>query len=264
MLVERLRAAGCVYAEQEAAVLREAAGGDPRALERLLAERLAGRPLEVVVGWAELDGVRVAIDPGVFVPRRRTAYVARLGATGLPDGAVVVDLCCGSGALGAAIAHRVPGAVVHAADIDPVAVACARRNLSPDRVHAGDLYAALPDDLRGRVDLLAVNAPYVPSDEIDLMPPEARLHEPRTALDGGADGLDLQRRVAAGAPDWLAPGGRLLLETSASQSTRTVGLLAAAGLAVRLHEDEELGATVAEGQRARCGAARPAISGRSR
>nr|WP_216654413.1 putative protein N(5)-glutamine methyltransferase [Nocardioides sp. zg-DK7169] len=247
-MVERLRAAGCVYAEEEAAVLREAAAGDDAALERMLAERLAGRPLETVVGWTEFDGVHVALDPGVFVPRRRTSYVARLGAAGLPTGALVVDLCCGSGALGAAIARRVPAAVVHAADLDPVAVACARRNLPAQRVHHGDLYAALPDALRGRVDLLAVNAPYVPSDQIGLMPPEARLHEPRTALDGGPDGLDLHRRVAGGAPAWLAPGGRVLLETSTAQAPRTAALLTAAGLTTQVRTDDALGAVVAEGR----------------
>ncbi|MYR62648.1 putative protein N(5)-glutamine methyltransferase, partial [Streptomyces sp. SID625] len=94
---------------------------------------------------------------------------------------------------------------LHAADIDPAAVRCARRNIAPagGRVHHGDLYAALPADLRGRVDVLAANVPYVPTGEVPLLPSEARDHEPPAALDGGADGLDVLRRVAAGAPDWL-------------------------------------------------------------
>ena len=108
---------------------------------------------------------------------------------------------------------------MHAADVDPAAVACARRNLPP--VYQGDLYAALPERLRGRVDLLVVNAPYVPTAAIATMPPEARDHEPRVALDGGADGLDVQRRVAADAPAWLRPGGALLIETGADQAPRT-------------------------------------------
>jgi release factor glutamine methyltransferase len=132
---------------------------------------------------------------------------------------------------------------VHAADVDPAAVACARRNLDPARVHEGDLYAALPDALRGRVDLLAVNAPYVPTDEIALMPPEAREHEARVALDGGADGLDVHRRVIAGASAWLAPGGWLLLETSRHQAGRDASLATAAGLAAEIVGADDLDGT---------------------
>jgi release factor glutamine methyltransferase len=156
---------------------------------------------------------------------------------------VVVDLCCGTGAIGAAIAAAVPGAEVHAADVDPAAVACARRNVPV--VHQGDLYAALPDHLRGRVDLLVVNAPYVPTAAIATMPPEARDHEPRVALDGGVDGLDVQRRVAADAPAWLRPGGALLIETGADQAPRTAALFAAAGLTAEVAYAED--ATVVTG-----------------
>ena len=118
---------------------------------------------------------------------------------------LVVDLCCGSGAIGAAVASECPKAEVWAADLDPAAVAYARQNLPSGRVVEGDLYDALPDRLRGSVDVLAVNAPYVPTDAIATMPPEARDHEPRVALDGGDDGVDLHRRVADGAADWLRP-----------------------------------------------------------
>ena len=95
-------------------------------------------------------------------------------------------------------------------------------------VHEGDLYDPLPARLRGRVDVLAVNAPYVPSADIGTMPQEARLHEPRACLDGGADGLEVQRRVAAAAPQWLAPGGHLLIETSRRQAPQTAGISSAA------------------------------------
>ena len=119
-----------------------------------------------------------------------------------------MDLCCGTGAIGAAIAAREPTVELHAADLDPDAVACARRNVSMGRVHQGDLYDALPADLAGRVDVLAVNAPYVPTDEIAMMPTDARDHEHRIALDGGRDGLDVHRRVAAGAAGVAAPRRR--------------------------------------------------------
>jgi release factor glutamine methyltransferase len=156
---------------------------------------------------------------------------------------VVVDLCCGSGAIGAAVAHRCPDAVVYAADVDPAAVACARRNLPPERVFEGDLYDALPADLAGRVEVVAVNAPYVPTDAIATMPGEARDHEPRVALDGGPDGVELHRRVAAGASHWLAPRGLLLIETGRSQAPLTVAACEAVGLVAQVVTDDELDAT---------------------
>jgi release factor glutamine methyltransferase len=241
-LVAQLRAAGCVYAEDEARLLRETALGE--ALRALVVRRVAGEPLEVLLGWAEVAGVRVRTAPGVFVPRRRSGLLVRLALEALAatPAPVVVDLCCGTGALGVAVAHHRPDADVHACDLDPAAVACAQRNLPRDRVHRGDLLDALPTDLRGRVDALVVNTPYVPSPALATMPPEAREHEPRLALDGGPDGLDLHRRVAEGAPPWLAPGGVLVLETSESQAEGSAGLLAAAGLRTELHRDEELDA----------------------
>jgi release factor glutamine methyltransferase len=94
------------------------------------------------------------------------------------------------------------------------------------------------------------NAPYVPTEEIGLMPPEARLHEARVALDGGADGLAVQRRVAAGAPEWLAPGGHLLIETSERQAPQLADTFGRHGLAPRVVHSEELAATVVVGGRA--------------
>jgi len=244
-IVERLRAAGCVFAEDEARLLLDEASS-PAELMAWAARRMAGEPLEHVVGWAAFAGLRVAVDAGVFVPRRRSELVMTTALLEPAD--VVVDLCCGTAALGAALAARWPSAEVHAADCDPVAVACARRNLPPERVHEGDLYAALPDDLRGRVDLLAVNAPYVPTDAIATMPREARDHEHRVALDGGADGLEVQRRVAAGAGEWLRPVGRLVLETGRDQVDRTAALLRSAGLATEVVTDDEIGGTVVVGR----------------
>ena len=162
---------------------------------------------------------------------------------------MVVDLCCGSGAVGAALAALAGPLELHAADVDPAAVQCAARNLVPlgGEVHVGDLYTALPERLRGRVSVLAVNAPYVPSAEIGTMPREARLHEPRVSLDGGTDGLQIQRRVAAGAPQWLAPGGYLLIETSPRQAPQTVELFRRNGLTARVARSGELDATVVIG-----------------
>lgn len=245
-VVARLRAAGCVFAEDEARLLT-AAARTPAELEVLTARRVAGLPLEHVVGWAEFCGLRILVDPGVFVPRRRTVFLVRVAVGAARAGSVVVDLCCGSGAVAAAVADRVPGVELHAVDVDPAAVRCARRNIGAGRVHEGDLYEPLPSSLLGRVDVLVANAPYVPTEAIGLMPPEARDYEPLVALDGGADGLDVQRRVIADAARWLAPGGRLLVETGARQAAGTVEAFARGGLRAEVVSDEDLSATVVVG-----------------
>ena len=254
-LVAALRAAGCVFAEEEAVLLREAAGSADE-LAAMLARRVDGLPLEHVLGWAQLGGLRIAVEPGVFVPRRRTELLAReasaLAARAqavAPGPAVVVDLCCGSGAVGVVVATAVPGVELHAADLDPVAVRCARRNVGPlgGQVHEGDLDAPLPAALRGRVDVLVANAPYVPSEAIATMPPEARDHEPRVSLDGGADGLDVLRRVVAAAPGWLSADGSVLVETSRAQAPVLAAAVREAGLVPRVVHDDELGGTVVVG-----------------
>ncbi|HJQ48554.1 MAG TPA: putative protein N(5)-glutamine methyltransferase [Amycolatopsis sp.] len=242
-IIDRLRAAGCVFAEDEARVLVSAAG-TPAELADMVERRVAGMPLEYVVGWAEFAGLRIAVEPGVFVPRRRTEFLVRQAiALAAPD-SVVVDLCCGSGALGAALVASVPRAELYSADIDPTAVRCARRNVP--RVYEGDLFDPLPATLHGHVDVLLANVPYVPSQAIALLPPEARDHEPRTALDGGADGLDVLRRVAADATSWLAPGGHLLTETSEEQAPVAVEVLKGHGLRADVITSDE--ATVVIGR----------------
>jgi release factor glutamine methyltransferase len=274
-IVTRLRAAGCVFAEDEARLLISAAS-TPADLAAMVDRRAAGQPLERVVGWAKFCGLRIAVDPGVFVPRRRSEFLVRQAvglagrAAGLPDQtlgparqaaasqsgqagppAVIVDLCCGSGALGAAVTAALDRAELYAADIDPAAVRCARRNLAAcgGRVYEGDLYQPLPSTLRGRVGILLANVPYVPTEAVQTLPPEARLHEARLALDGGPDGLDVLRRVAAAAPRWLAPGGHLLIETSERQAWRAAEAFARHGLAARVVSSADLNATVIIGTR---------------
>lgn len=213
--------------------------------------RAAGLPLEHVIGWAQFCGLRIAVDLGVFVPRHRTEFLVRQATALARPGTVVVDLCCGSGSLGAVLAANVERIELYAADIDPVAVQCARRNIiaAGGRVYEGDLYEPLPDSLRSRVDILVANVPYVPTEAIELLPTEARLHEARVALDGGADGLDVQRRVAAEAPVWLTPGGHLLVETSERQAPQTVEIFARSGLIPQVASSDELDATVVIGTR---------------
>src|SRR5256885_9381558 len=197
-IVTRLRAAGCVFAEDEARLLI-AAARTPAELDAMVGQRVAGLPLEQVLGWAEFCGLRITVAPGVFVPRRRTEFLVRRAAALARPGDVIVDLCCGAGAIGAALAAAVERAEVHAADIDPVAVRCARQNLPGGRVYQGDLYEPLPAGLRGRVAILAANVPYVPSEEIGFLPPQARAHEPRAAPAGRADGAGGPRPAAAAA-----------------------------------------------------------------
>ena len=248
-MVARLRAAGCVFAEDEARVLTSAAAS-PAELAAMVERRAAGLPLEQVVGWAEFCGQRIAVDPGVFVPRKRTEFLVeqavallRGSAAGRP---LVVDLCCGSGAVGVAVAARARPLELHASDLDPAAVRCARRNIEPigGAVYEGDLFEPLPHELAGRFDLLLANVPYVPTGEVALLPAEARLHEPRVALDGGADGLDVLRRVAESAPKWLAPGGWMLTEVSDRQGGAAVRIATSAGLAARVVTSTETAASV--------------------
>lgn len=244
-LVDRLRAAGCVYAEAEADLLIEASAGSDE-LASLVSRRVAGEPLEHILGWAEFCGLRVALDSAVFVPRRRTELLVREARARLQPGAIVVDLCCGSGAVGLVIATGVAAVSVYAVDVDPVAVRCAARNLAAvgGRALVGDLYAPLPAELRGTVDTLVANAPYVPTAELPLMPTEARDHEPATALDGGPDGVAIHRRIAADARRWLAPDGCLLIETSEVQAGTTAAAIQESGLVPRVVHSEELDATV--------------------
>lgn len=276
-LVARLRSAGCVFAEDEARILTEAADGDAVRFEQLVSARVGGLPLEHLVGWAELDGRRWLVAPTVFVPRRRSELLVREAAQRAAAGAaegtgaiaeattagplLLVDLCCGCGALGGAVAARLRRAghdvEIYAADVDPVAVTCAHDNLkalSDDdalpgagRLNAhtftGDLADPLPAEVWGRVDVLVANAPYVPTEAISMMPLEAREHEPHVALDGGDDGLTILRRVIDVAPRLLRPGGHLLIEAGDGQVRAAVEHLVAAGLITTVLIDDELGAT---------------------
>jgi release factor glutamine methyltransferase len=274
-VVARLRAAGCVFAEQEADLLTEAAS-TPGELDDLVARRVSGLPLEQILGWAEFAGRRITIDPGVFVPRRRTEFLAdhaiavlRARAAGpetsrimnapqIADAtaagcanngravAVVADVCCGSGAIGAAVQAAQPSIELYATDIDPAAVACAAKNIA-GQVFQGDLLSPLPHRLLGRLDVIVANVPYVPTDALLLLPPEARDHEPRSSLDGGRDGLDVLRRLAAMAPAWLAPAGKMLVEAGEDQAATAAAIMANVGLGVRTVVSDEWGTTVVIG-----------------
>ncbi len=249
-LVARLRAAGCVFAEEEARLLSDAANSHGE-LEGLSERRASGTPLEYILGWVEFFGLRIAIEPGVFVPRKRTEFLVREAIAHATSGATVLDLCCGCGAVGIAICSAIDGADLSAADIDPAAVRNASQNFAVfgGRAYEGDLFDPLPDALRGRVDILTANVPYVPTEAIALLPPEARDFEPLVTLDGGADGLDVLRRVAAEAPMWLASGGHLFFETGDDQALAASEIITASGLAARIVTSDQFHSTVVVGTR---------------
>ncbi len=250
-LVARLVAAGCVAAEEEAAELVAAAEGraaaagagagvDQGVLEGLVARRVAGEPLAWVTGSVWFLGHRVRVDPGVYVPRWQSEALARRAVELLPDGGLAADLCTGAGAIAVALARARPTARVVATDADPAACRCAAANGAGDRVEVlcGDLAAPVPAALHGRVDVVVAVAPYVPSDEIGLLPREARDHEPLVALDGGPDGLQVLRRLVRAAARLLRPGGSLLAELGGEQDRALAPALHAAGFdAVTSHHD---------------------------
>lgn len=246
-LVDRLRAAGCVFAEDEAALLM-AHEPDAAAREALVARRVAGEPLETLLGWVLFGGLRLDVEPGVFVPRRRTELVARLAVERLPEGGTLVDLCCGVGAIAAVVAHSRPDARVIAADFDSRAVALAARNLEPYGATA--LVSDMDSNISLPIDVITACPPYVPTGEIQFMPSEARDFEPHTALDGGPDGTALQAAVFAAAARRLAPGGVVIVETSATLAELTTQRAVEAGLDPSVGHDEELGATVVVAGRA--------------
>lgn len=245
-LVARLRAAGSVFAEDEARALREGLGAE--GLEQAVRRRVAGEPLEHVVGHADFAGVRVVVRPPVFVPRRRAEALVDVAARFLarPD-AVVVDLGCGSGAVAAALSHRCPSIRCHATDLDPDAVACARENAAGFgfAVHQGSWLSALPERLRGSVDLVVAHLPYVPTRDLPFVPRDYREAERSLALDGGEDGLDPLRGVLAELPGWLVPGGRLVTHVALVQVSTAGDLVARAGLVASWHGDDETPVLVA-------------------
>lgn len=249
-IIEELRAAGSVFAEDEAAMLTESASS-PAELAAMVEQRVAGLPVQQVVGWAEFSGMRIRVEPGVFIPRHKTELMVRRARQLGREGDVILDICCGSGAIGVATAAAFKRVELHATDIDETAVGCARRNVGEagGKVWKGDLYEPLPETLKGRVNLILANAPYVPSSEVHLMPREARLHENPVTLDGGSDGLEVQRRAICEAPGWLTPGGHILVETSDRQAEGTMEAMESAGLVASISVSRSLEATVVVGKR---------------
>jgi release factor glutamine methyltransferase len=215
-VTRRLAEAGCIAPDAEADELIQAAAGDPDVLEDLVARRTGGEPIAWLTGEVTFGGVRLAVAPGVYVPRPQTEPLAERAASLLPSRGVAVDLCTGAGAIAAVLAAAVPTATVYATELDPGAARCAREN--GIGVFEGYLDDPLPAEVEHRVDVMTAVVPYVPTDVIRLLPRDVRAFEPRLAIDGGADGTDLLAEVVRRSPRWLRPGGWLLLETGGDQA----------------------------------------------
>lgn len=233
-LVARLRAVGCVFAEEEAAEIRRVLGDDDTAADAVVAARANGVPLEHALGVAMFAGVEVHVGARVFAPRARAEVLVDEAVAARPDALVVIDLGAGSGAVSAALAARLPEARVYAAELDPNAITTARRNAERYgfTVHEGDWWDALPPALLGTVDLAVAYLPHVPTARLDEIPGDYRTHEPDLAVAGGADGLDPLRAVLDAMDEWLAPDGILVtlvaeeqLETATTLTARRRVLL---------------------------------------
>jgi len=188
---------------------------------------VTGEPLAWLVGSTRFCDLDVAVDPGVYVPRWQSEGLARRATELLPPDGTAVDVATGSGAVAAVLAHRRPGARVVATEVDPVAAACARRN-GVD-VREGSLDEALPDGMAGTVDVLCAVLPYVPTGALHLLPRDVVAHEPRTALDGGPDGLTLVTGLVSRSIRWVRPGGWLLVEVGEDQVDRVAVLMGSVG-----------------------------------
>jgi release factor glutamine methyltransferase len=205
----------------------------------LVRRRAAGEPTAYLTGRKEFLGRTFRVDRRALVPRPETELLAEAALRALPEGGAALELCTGSGCIGVTLALERPSARVAATDLSAEALSLARENAEALGARlellAGDLYQPLPTGLR--FDVVVANPPYVPSGELPGLAREIS-HEPRLALDGGADGLAVIRRVVAGAPERLAPGGTLLVEIHESHAESAPRLCAEAGLGgARLHRD---------------------------
>lgn len=201
--------------------------------------RAAGEPLAYILGKREFYGRDFLVDSRVLIPRPETEGLVDLALTGVGENARVLDLCTGTGCVGITIALERQGVSVDLVDVDPGAAEVARRNVETHgagcRVWVGDLFA--PVRAEAPWDVIVSNPPYVPAGDIPGLSREVR-NEPRLALDGGRDGLDLVRRIVAEAGRHLVPGGLLALELTIEQPPIVAGLLREAGFSeARVEQD---------------------------
>jgi release factor glutamine methyltransferase len=240
-LTALLADAGFVAADEEADELLARAGGDTELLGSLVERRVTGEPLAWITGSVVFCDLELRVDPGVYVPRWQSEELARRAADRLPADGTAIDLCTGTGAMAKVMMVARPGARVVASDLDPRAVACAAAN--GVEAYAGDLFAPLPPELAGRVDVVVGVVPYVPTPELPLLQRDTFTFESPLSYDGGDDGLDILRRVLHDSRRFLRPRGALLLELGGEQAAALGGDLARLryrDVTVRFDEDGDV------------------------
>jgi len=192
--------------------------GEVEAFRALVERRRSGEPLQYIEGVVPFGPIEVAVDHRVLIPRPETEQLFELACDAVENPQVIVDLCTGSGNLALALKHSFRTASVYATDLSPDAIDVARHNATENGLDVtfleGDLFEPLPGHLKGRVDLIVSNPPYIADHEIPDLPVDVRDHEPRMALVAGPSGDEVLRRIAATAPDWLKPGGTVICEIS--------------------------------------------------
>ena len=238
------RASGRTPSEQVAALDEAVTEREVRFVDQMVHRRAGGEPLQYVLGRWGFRTLDLMVDDRVLIPRPETEIVAGLAIDALPADGVLVDLGTGSGAIAlAAAAERWPQVEVWATDVSSDALAVARANLaglgrraSVVRLVEGSWYDALPGTLRGRVDVLVSNPPYVGA--ADPLPAEVSDWEPRTALVPGPTGLEAIEAIVGGAPEWLTPSGAVIVEIGETQGDAVRALAGQAGFTdVRIEPD---------------------------
>lgn len=209
-------------------------------LQDIQAKRLAGEPIQYILGNAWFMGLHFAVRKGILIPRRDSETIVEATIRLAPQGATLLDLCCGSGCLGLSIAHARPDITLTLADISTDAIQVSKQNAArlglDARLVQTDLFAQLQGD---RFDVIISNPPYIPTADIASLAREVR-HEPSLALDGGTDGLDIYRRIIPDALCHLASGGLLGLEFGFGQQDDIAALLEQHGYrAIQVFNDME-------------------------
>lgn len=223
--------------------------------DALVLRRIAGEPLQYLTGIAGFRRLDIAVGPGVFVPRPETEVLVEHALARLPEGGTLVDLGTGSGAIALAIADERSDARVVAteASADALRWAAVNKERLSSRVEflEGDLFAPLPDEFRGKIDVVVSNPPYIADDERSALPSDVLDHEPHIALFSGTDGTSIIERIVEDAPTWLRRGGWLMIEISPHLQTVVPRLLRSAGFeGTDIHLDLADRPRVVEGRRA--------------
>jgi release factor glutamine methyltransferase len=227
---ERLLVVAAAMSRAELVTVTELSPETIATFRELVARRIAGEPLQYLEGTVQFGPLELLSDPRALIPRPETEQLWEkvVAWAGDEPPAVIVDLCTGSGNLALALKHSFRGAFVWATDLSPQALSLARENGARTGLRVdwleGDLFSPLPEDLRGRVDMVVSNPPYVAESEVATLPDDVGVHEPRGALVAGERGDEVLAAIAAEVVRWLSPGGRIALEIGETQGRRTTEL----------------------------------------